>query len=81
MANIEDTRRALTKDLESKWGFVIYRTTYKDDAEWKRFMDHINTRIRLNLEEDGAGDLFSRLDWCVQEDPALENARVNQVRK
>jgi hypothetical protein len=62
-------------------GFVIYRTTYKDDAEWKRFMNHINTRIRLNLEEDGAGDLFSHLDWCVQEDLALVNARVNQVRK
>ena len=81
MANIEDTRHALTKDLESKWGFVIYRTTYTDDAEWKRFMDHINTRTLLNLEDEGAGDLFSRLDWCVQEDSAVENAPVSQVRE
>lgn len=81
MANLEDTRRALTKDLKSKWGFVIYRTTYTDDAEWKRFMDHINTRIHLNLEDEGAGDLFSRLDWCVQEDLALENAGTDQVRE
>jgi hypothetical protein len=49
MAGIEDTHRALAKDLESKWGFVIYRTTYTDDAEWKLFINRI-TYGRLLLD-------------------------------
>jgi hypothetical protein len=81
MAGIERIRRSLDENPESKWGFVIYRTTYADETEWKRFMDHINTRTRLKLEKEGLGDLFSRIDWCVQEDPALENSRVDQVRE
>jgi hypothetical protein len=44
-------------------------------------MDRINTRTRLKLEDEGVGDLFSRIDWCVQEDLTLENAGVDQVRK
>lgn len=50
MARIEDTRRALAKDLKSKWGFIIYRITYTDDAEWKFFINHINYgRLLLNF--------------------------------
>jgi hypothetical protein len=65
MDTIEYIRSALDKTLESKLGYLIYRTTYTDDAEWKRFMDHINTRTRLRLEDEGVGDLFSRIDRCV----------------
>lgn len=45
-------------------------------------MSHLNTRVRLTLEEDyEAGDLFSRIDWNVQEHPSLNGASVKQVRK
>lgn len=40
-----------------------------------------STRTRLNLEADGAGDLFPRIDWTVQEDLALEDADYDEVRK
>jgi hypothetical protein len=44
-------------------------------------MAFLNTRVRLNLEAAGAGDLFARLDWDVQEDRALEGAGVGEVRE
>lgn len=63
-----------------KVGFTIYRLTYNDDEAWARYMDHVNTRIRLNLEEQGDGDVYDHIDWDVQEDPALEDADEETVR-
>lgn len=62
------TRELLTKDPTAKWGFIIYRCTYADDTEWARFMQYLNTRTRLELEDQGDGDLFERIDWQVQDD-------------
>ena len=81
MDDMERTRDYLAKEPEAKWGFVIYRTTYQDDDQWNRFMEHINTRVRLELEQGRDAELFTRIDWCVQEDPALEGAPVSEVRR
>ena len=81
MDDMKETRNYLKSDLEAKWGFVIYRTTYQDDSQWKRFMGHLNTRVRLELEVRGDGELFSRIDWCVQEDAELQDASVADVRR
>jgi hypothetical protein len=81
MAGMQDTRRMLADFPEAKWGFVIYRTTYQDDGEWKRFMEHINTHVQLRLEAEGDTTLFPRIDWCVQEDAMLDGARVDEVRR
>ncbi|PSN73377.1 hypothetical protein BS50DRAFT_568922 [Corynespora cassiicola Philippines] len=64
-------REELARDPDCKLGFVIYRLTYTDDAQWARFMDHLNTRVRLHLESIGDGDIFPHIDWDVQEDPVL----------
>ena len=64
-----------------KWGFVIYRCTYGDDARWARFMDILNARVRQSLEFEGALDLMNSLDWTVQEDPTLQDASKDEVRK
>ena len=61
------TRRLLNNDPTATWGFVVYRQTYDDDAEWARFMQYLNTRTRLGLEEYGNGALFERIDWQVQD--------------
>jgi hypothetical protein len=53
--------------------FAIYRLTYSDDARWARFMHYLNTRVRLNFEEQGNDDVFPHIDWDVQEDPELED--------
>ena len=65
----------------NKLGFVIYRLTYKDDAEWARFMEYLNKCTRQGLENDDEGALFKHIDWSVQEDPTLEGATMPQVRK
>ncbi|KAF2795651.1 hypothetical protein K505DRAFT_416289 [Melanomma pulvis-pyrius CBS 109.77] len=74
-------RTALEKDPNSKWGFVIYRCTYGDDAAWEKFMCHLQMRTRLNLETYGESDLFSRIDWSVQQDPSLDEAGSDEVRE
>ena len=61
------TRELLEGDLTAKWGFVVYRCTYESDDEWARFMQYLNTRVRIGLERDGDGDLFDRIDWQVQD--------------
>ncbi|KAF2182070.1 hypothetical protein K469DRAFT_713149 [Zopfia rhizophila CBS 207.26] len=79
--DLDDVRRVLEENLGSKWGWVVYRITYGDDAEWERFMNHLNTRVRLELEAEGNGDLFSRIDWAVQDDLKLEDASIRKVRE
>jgi hypothetical protein len=81
MPDIDCIREQLSMYPGSKLGFVIYRLTYSDDAQWARFMSHLNTRIRLDLEEEGNGDLFSHIDWDVQEDSELDGAFDETVRE
>ncbi|KAJ4989480.1 hypothetical protein SVAN01_05015 [Stagonosporopsis vannaccii] len=82
MDDLEKVREVLQRNADLKWGFVIYRCTYDNDEDWARFMEHLNTRVRLNLEEDNAGELFERIDWAVQEDrDSLDGAGPSRVRK
>jgi hypothetical protein len=73
-------REQLSLHPGSILGFIIYRLTYSDDAQWARFIDHLNTRTRLGLEAYGEGDLFAHIDWSVQSDPKLQDADHDQVR-
>jgi hypothetical protein len=81
MPDVDCIREQLSLYPGSKLGFVIYRLAYSDDAQWARFMSHLNTRIRLDLEEEGNGDLFSHIDWDLQEDPELDSALYETVRE
>ena len=81
MDDLAQTHDVLERNPSLKWGFVIYRCTYESDLDWARFMDLLNTRVRLNLEEEGGLDLLDRLDWSVQDDrDVLDNASPGQVR-
>jgi hypothetical protein len=44
-------------------------------------MDHVNARVRIDLENDGDGDVFEYVDWDVQEDPVLQDADEEMVRR
>ena len=65
----------------AKFGFVVYRCTYGNDADWKLFMDALNAQAQNTLEANGMDALHSRLDWNVQEDPALDEASYDEVRR
>lgn len=81
MSDIDNIRSFIATHPGVKLGFTIYRLTYNDDEAWARYMDHVNTRVRLNLEQQGAGDLFAHIEWDVQQDAALEDADEDMVRE
>lgn len=76
----ESIRYRLNVEPGSKWGFVVYRCTYESDDKWNKFMEYFNTLVRVDLERNEIGDCFSRLDWCVQENPAYEGIQPDEVR-
>ena len=82
MDDLKNVREVLQRNPALRWGFVIYCCTYDDEEKWVRFMNHLNTRVRLNLVEDGSGYLFDRIDWAVQEDRlTLDDAGPSRVRR
>ncbi|OAG07940.1 uncharacterized protein CC84DRAFT_1161985 [Paraphaeosphaeria sporulosa] len=76
----EIIREQLAVYPDNKFGFVVYRLAYRDDSEWARFMDWLNRRVRQVLKNEGEDDLFTHIDWTVQEDTQLEGATTSQVR-
>jgi hypothetical protein len=83
-SNMYKDTDCIRRELElpgSKWGFVIYRLTYKSDDQWKQFMDHLKTRTRLELESTKDGDLYDRIGWTVIEEYRLRYASISQVRR
>jgi hypothetical protein len=74
-------RKYLSRHPDHKLGFIVFRLTYKDDAEWATFMDRLNTGTRDRLEKYGEGDMFSHIDWNVQDDPSMENLEPAQIRE
>jgi hypothetical protein len=59
---------------QKKWGFVIYRCTYKDDAAWSNFMRIFKDMILggiVPLSESLNQDVIDRLAFDVREDRAL----------
>ncbi|KAK3902111.1 twin arginine translocation protein, partial [Staphylotrichum tortipilum] len=64
-----------------KWGWVIYRTSYKNEAAWDRFRDDITRRPREELEESAASPFVrGAADWTFVSDPALEGASHDELR-
>ncbi len=59
----------LERDKEDKWGWVIYRTTYKDDAGWDRFQSYVNTWSHDDLSQPGVPRGLRAADWTFVSDP------------
>ncbi len=63
-----------------KWGWVIYRTSYKDDAAWDRFQRYVNEWSRETLRKEGASPLVSgTVDWTFVSDPALDGVSREEL--
>lgn len=81
MAETDPIRKMMSIWGHRNWGFVIYRCTYEDDAQWACFMDILNEWTRQNLEYEGALDLLESLDWSVQESHDFVGARKDDIRR
>ncbi|KAH6637268.1 hypothetical protein F5144DRAFT_601940 [Chaetomium tenue] len=77
--------RTPTSALGPKLGWVIYRTTYKDDAGWEWFKSYVkahNQEMLSNPEEsDAPPAVLNAMDWTFVSDPAtLDGASRQQLR-
>ncbi len=64
-----------------KWGWVIYRTSYKNEAAWALFRDNITRWAREELHAAGAISLVrDTAEWTFVSDPALEGAPHGELR-
>lgn len=68
---------------EAKWGWVVYRCTYKPELEgtWQEFKRLVNENIRQRIAESDAPQIADSLDWPIIEDPELEGASHEVLRR
>ena len=79
--NVSHIRDQLHQLDHTKWGFVIYRCTYDDDAAWERFLQILRQRVHKGLARYDGLDLIHSLDLKVHEDKAnLSGASKDEVR-
>jgi hypothetical protein len=66
-----------------KWGYVIYRCTYEDDAAWDRFKQIVHERTQEDLQDsDDTPELADYLEWTFVEDRAtLDGASIPRLRE
>lgn len=66
----------------SKWGWVIYRTTYGDDEAWERFKVLVTRQCRKYLQKpDTPPSVAGALDWVFVSDKALDGASRDTLRE
>lgn len=70
----------LERSKEDKWGWVIYRTTYKDDAGWDRFKSYVNKWSHDDLSQPGVPRGLRAADWTFVSDPVFDGASREQLR-
>jgi hypothetical protein len=73
----------LNSGAEDKWGWVIYRCTYKPelDGYWKEFKRRVEAESRKLIAESDAPGIAEKLDWVFVEDPELENASRDELKR
>jgi hypothetical protein len=68
---------------DTKWGWVIYRCTYKPELQgaWESFKDLVEHRTRNAVEHSDAPDIAEKLDWAWVEDHKLEDAPLSELKR
>ncbi|KAL6815346.1 hypothetical protein GGI42DRAFT_362756 [Trichoderma sp. SZMC 28013] len=68
---------------EEKWGWVIYRCSYKPELQstWESFKHLVDKRTRKEIAESDAPDIADKLDWVFVEDPELEGASLDELKR
>ncbi|KAI6840176.1 hypothetical protein KC342_g3003 [Hortaea werneckii] len=71
----------LSKSKEEKWGFVIYRCTYKDDRDWERFKATVHRRTQEDMADSDVPEVANFLEWTFVDDrESLEGASKDYLR-
>jgi hypothetical protein len=77
----DNIERCLQNDGHRAWGWVIYRSTYKSDDDWKEFVFRLRAEIKSDLDFHGGADMLDSLELTIVEDKTLEGASTSEVRK
>jgi hypothetical protein len=73
--------QGLAKLKHDKWGFVIYRCTYRDDQAWNRFKQIVHTRTQDDMADSDAPEAADSLEWTFVDDRVtLDGASKDQLR-
>ncbi|KAI1844927.1 hypothetical protein JX266_008943 [Neoarthrinium moseri] len=67
----------------AKWGWVIFRCSYKPELAgiWEGLETRIVEESRRFIAESDAPDIVEKLDWVLVEDPALEDASREELKR
>lgn len=60
--------RQLQQDGHRTWGFVIYRTTYDNDADWAEFLRRLRAEMEQVFDHRGGRDILDVFSLAVVED-------------
>ncbi|KAL4862879.1 hypothetical protein BDV12DRAFT_202644 [Aspergillus spectabilis] len=66
----------------TRWGFALHLCTYKDDTQWKRMLDPIQTEVLFSLEAEERMDLLPSLQLTITDDPTeFGGATFHDIRE
>lgn len=60
--------RQLQEDGHRTWGFVIYRTTYANDADWEEFLRRLRARMEKVFDRCNGRDILELFALTIFED-------------
>lgn len=74
--------RLLLNGEDGKWGWVIYRCTYKPELEgrWQSFKRAVVEHERTAIVKSDAPEILGKMDWVFVEGPALEGASREDLK-
>ena len=69
-------------DGHKTWGYVIYRTTYENEADWAEFMRRLRWWTADTMEIFNGQDVLDRMTWTVFDDrERFDGADVTTIRR
>ncbi|KAL3456376.1 hypothetical protein BJX64DRAFT_41435 [Aspergillus heterothallicus] len=77
LTGTEALKTIMSREGWDKFGFVLFRTYYREEALWERFVERYNMILREELSSaqsaDGSDDLLRRVQIEIVSDDAMAN--------
>ncbi|CZT19159.1 uncharacterized protein RCC_05005 [Ramularia collo-cygni] len=78
----DSIERGYHADGHKTWGFVIYRTTYENDADWAECMRRLRWWAADSMEYYNGQDVLDLMTWTIFDDrEQFENMDVPTIRR
>ncbi|KAL3448195.1 hypothetical protein BJX65DRAFT_74205 [Aspergillus insuetus] len=76
LTGLEALKNILDREGWDKFGFVLFRTYYKDEPLWERFVDQYNTILRARLglpSQADASEILRKVHMEIVSDDCMAN--------